>query len=99
MAMTKTRVRRQSTLTFLAKQLVAVDQELGLLRRKAPAGGAAAATEAQRLRSLEVRRLALVQAMRQFDPELDLAGIAGASEAVGGARAASEEVADGGSHG
>ena len=46
MAMTKTRVRRQSTLTFLAKQLVAVDQELGLLRRKAPAGGAAAATEA-----------------------------------------------------
>lgn len=95
MAMTRTRYRKQTTLTFLTEQLVAAGQEIELLRSKAPSDAAVA----ERLRSLEARKLALVQAMRQFDPELDLTGIAGASEAVVGARAASADVADGGSHG
>ena len=96
MAMTRTRYRKQTTLTFLVEQLVTVERELELLRRKA-ADGTAADAGAERLRSLEARRLALVEAVRQFDPELDLAGIAGG--AVGGARAASADVAEGGSHG
>lgn len=89
MAMTKTRYRRQSTLTFLVEQLVTVERELELLRRKA-ADGTAADAGAERLRSLEARRLALVEAMRQFDPGLDagaIAGVAG-SEGVAGPAAA-----------
>lgn len=96
MAMTRTRYRKQTTLTFLTEQLVAVEQELELLRRKAPSEAPAVA---ERLRLLEARRLALLEAVRQFDPELDLVGIAGDSGAVGGARAASAAVADRGSHG
>lgn len=95
MAMTRTRYRKQTTLTFLTEQLVAVEQELELLRTKAPGDVAMA----ERLRSVEAKRLALADTMRQFDPELDLAGIAGASEVVGGARAASARVAEGGPHG
>lgn len=89
MAMTRTRYRKQSTLTFLAEQLVAVEQELELLRSKA-ADGTAAEAGAERLRSLEARRLALVEAMRQFDPGLDVEAIAGVagSEGVAGAAAA-----------
>lgn len=86
MPMTRSRTRRQSTLTFLAEQLLAVERESELLRRK-PAGDVASQAEAcaERLRSLEVRRLALVEAMRQFDPELDvgaIAGVAGSESAV-----------------
>lgn len=98
MAMTRTRYRMQTTLTFLTEQLVSAEQELELLRSKAPGDAAVA----ERLRSLEARRLALVEAVRQFDPELDLAGIAGASAASGAERTVGQEAADvvgGGSHG
>lgn len=82
MAMTMSRIRRQSTLTFLAEQLVSVDKEMARLRRKDPGDEASA----ELLRSLEARRLALVEAVRQFDPELDVGAIGGT-------------VADGGGHG
>lgn len=73
MAMTRTRIRRQKTLTFLAEQLMAVERELGLQRSKTSEDEAAG----QHLRSLEARRLALVEAMRQFDPELEVGAISG----------------------
>jgi len=74
MVMTRTRYRKQTTLTFLTEQLVAAEQELALLRRKAPSDAPAVA---ERLRSLEAKRLALVEAVRQFAPELDLASMKG----------------------
>jgi hypothetical protein len=78
MAMTRTRYRTQSTLTFLAEQLVGVHREIAQLRKihrdqDAPAD--------ERLRSLDARRRALMEAIQQFDPELDLSAIAGMKEA------------------
>jgi len=81
MAMTRTRYRKQSTLTFLAEQLVTVEREIGRLHRKPPGDAAA---EAERLRSLEARKLALIEAMRQFDRELDVGAISGIGVAGGG---------------
>ncbi len=92
MAMTRTRYRKQTTLTFLTGQLVAAGQELELLRSKAPSDAAVA----ERLRSLEAKRLALADTMRQFDPELDVEAIAGGTCTEG---AVGEDVAEGGGHG
>jgi hypothetical protein len=80
MAMTRTRNRMQSTLTFLSEQLVSVDKEMADLRSKEPREEAGA----ERLRSLEAKKLALVVAIRQFDPELDLGAIGGAGADGGG---------------
>lgn len=56
MAMTRTRVRKQATLTFLAEQLAAVERELATLQT--------------RQQDLETRRAALREAIAQFDPEI-----------------------------
>ncbi len=60
MAMTRSRVRKQTTLTFLAEQLVAVERELARLP----------AQQDVRRQGLEAQRDALRETLAQFDPEL-----------------------------
>ncbi len=81
MVMTRTRCRRQSTLTFLVDELMSVEREIERLSERKRKPGA---PEAGRLRPLEARRLALVEAVRQFDPELDVEAIAGVVGVEGG---------------
>jgi len=62
MAMTRTRYRKQATLTFLAEQLVAVEKELARMPPQ----------EQVRRRGLEAQRDALRETIAQFDPEVEL---------------------------
>lgn len=65
MSITPTRYRRQSTLTFLATSLATVNGEL--LRLEAQRGKAVSA----KLPQLRAQQAALMETIRQFDPELD----------------------------
>lgn len=65
MRMTRTRYRKQSTLTFLAEQLVAVEQELARLPTEQDA----------RRPGLVTQRDALWKTIAQFDATIDLSGI------------------------
>jgi len=60
MAMTRTRYRKQTTLTFLAEQLVAVERELARMP----------AQDLMRRHRLEAQRDALKETIAQFDPAL-----------------------------
>lgn len=65
MSLTLTRYRRQSTLTFLATSLAAVNAELARLEVRCTRA------ESARLPQLRAQQAALVETIRQFDPELD----------------------------
>ncbi len=65
MSITPTRYRRQSTLTFLATSLETVNGEL--VRLEAQRGKAVST----KLPQLRAQQAALIETIRQFDPELD----------------------------
>lgn len=70
MAMTRTRYRKQATLTFLAEQLMAVEGELARLP---------VAEQSVRRQGLEAQRDALRETIAQFDSELAQDYLAGTS--------------------
>ena len=82
MSLTPTRYRRQSTLTFLATSLATVNAELARLEARC------AKAERARLPQLRAQQEALMETIRQFDPELapSLVGALSPPKRKGGTR-------------